>query len=200
MIEGSGKAAVSTKDAKLILSDIAWVPKSTVNLISLGALMSRGSDLRVDRTKYPHTFELASNGTTLLSGSIINNLFVINMTNKPQDSYYSNADFSTIHQTLGHASLSQIKKFLNIKLSDSQRNLFDCLSCDKAKITCASFNRQQGKAQSFFEKIHLDLIVPINPTSKGGFRYVLTLIDSHSGYLAGFPLRLKSNTADTLTS
>lgn len=113
-------------------------------------------------------------------------------------SYCSKTELSSIHQSLGHASLSQMGKFLNVKLNELKKILFDCLSCDKAKITQAPFKHHQEIALSCCEKIHLNLIGPINQTSKGGFQYVLTLINSHSGYLAGFPLRSKSNTADVL--
>lgn len=78
-IEGTGKAAIATKDAFMSLSDAVWVPDSTVNLISLGALMNKGASLSFNSSITPSTFRLKLNGKTLLSGVITNNLFIIDM-------------------------------------------------------------------------------------------------------------------------
>lgn len=194
IIEGSGIAALATKDANLLLSNATWVPESTMNLISLGALMGQGANLWVDRNRNPKTFRLTLDGTLLLSGSIINNLFVINMaTTNPKSSFYSDDELSIIHQSLGHSILSWMEKFLNTKLPKAQKASFKFLNCDKAKITWAPFNHQQKTAGSCFEKIHLDLIGPINPTSKAGFRYVLTLVNSHLGYLENWSIPSKKS-------
>lgn len=39
---------------------------------------------------------------------------------------------------------------------------------------------------------------PISPTAKGGYQYILNLINSYSGYISFFPLKAKSNTADLI--
>lgn len=78
-IEGSGEVLLATKDAFLTLSDAVWVPESTVNLISLGALMVKGASLQVNSSSSPSTFKLLKQGNLLLSGAITNNLFVIDM-------------------------------------------------------------------------------------------------------------------------
>ncbi|KNZ51182.1 hypothetical protein VP01_4057g1 [Puccinia sorghi] len=49
-----------------------------------------------------------------------------------------------------------------------------------------------------FEKIHLDLIGPIDPQSQEQRRFILTLVDNYMGYLAGFPLVKKDVTCDVL--
>lgn len=98
MIEGSGKVALATKDANLLLSDVAWVPESTVNLISPGALMTKGETLQVDTNQNPNTFKLDFRKAT-----------------------HSSAELTFIHHSLGHASLSRMEKFLNTKFNKSQK-------------------------------------------------------------------------------
>lgn len=191
-----------TKDSNIKLSNVAWVPKSSLNLISLGALTSRGAKLRVNCNVNPNTFQVSYDNSILLSGSILNNLFVINMKNRKMETtheaHYSNEELHTIHQTLGHASVERSKKYLNCTLPSSLKDNFECLSCDRSKITQKPFNHVQPIAQGCFEKIHLNLIGPMNTTSKGGFRYILNLVNSHLGYIACFPLKHKSDAAKTL--
>ncbi|KNZ48109.1 hypothetical protein VP01_58g2 [Puccinia sorghi] len=63
-----------------------------------------------------------------------------------------------------------------------------------AKITKKPFKGISATAEKPFEKIHLDLIGPIDPKSKEGHRYILTVVDNYSGYLDGFPLKAKDDT------
>lgn len=197
-IQGTGEALLATKDSFITLSEVVWVPESTVNLISLGALMIKGTLLDVDPGVSPSTFCLHKDGRTLLSGTISNNLFVIDMLSEDKAAYYSSADLMSIHCSLGHACLGRMEKFLKYTIPLANKDAFEFLSCDKAKITRKPFSLQQTTAWRCFDRIHLDLIGPINPTAKGGFKYILNLVDSHSGYLACFPLKAKSNSADTI--
>lgn len=197
-IEGTREAVLITKDANLTLLNVAWVPESTVNLISLGALMSHGADLQVERNASPCTFQLLLDGKIMLSGHIRNNLFLLDMQSFSHHAHYSDDELLSIHRSLGHASIGQMEKYPNSSIPTAQKNNFECISCDKAKISCKPFDHLQQKAHECFEKIHLNLIGPINPVSKGGFRYILNLINSHSGYISCFPLKNKIDTTETL--
>ncbi|KNZ45887.1 hypothetical protein VP01_771g3 [Puccinia sorghi] len=85
-----------------------------------------------------------------------------------------------------------------INSGQDELNQFECKSCVLAKITKQSFNNTSTTASKPFEKIHLDLIGPIDPSSINGHRYILTIVDNYSGYLAGFPLATKDETGGTL--
>lgn len=169
LIEGTGKVALATKDANLILSNATWVPESTINLISLGALMTQGACLSFDSKLQPSMFYLSSQGKFIISGQIINNLFIIDMSTEPKQAYYSSAELLQIHRSLGHASIDRMEQYLKVTIPASQKHKFECLSCDKSKITQKPFNSQQQAANRPFERIHIDLMGPINPMSKGGF-------------------------------
>ncbi|KNZ58694.1 uncharacterized protein VP01_1877g6 [Puccinia sorghi] len=60
--------------------------------------------------------------------------------------------------------------------------------CVLFKITKQSFNIKSHRASKVFEQIHLDLIGPIIPQSKIGSRFILTLVNNYSGYIARFPI------------
>ncbi|KNZ50020.1 hypothetical protein VP01_463g8 [Puccinia sorghi] len=49
-----------------------------------------------------------------------------------------------------------------------------------------------------FKQLHLDLIGLIKPESSLKHCYILTVVNNHSGYLAGFPPIRKDDTTDTL--
>ncbi|KNZ59905.1 hypothetical protein VP01_1645g3 [Puccinia sorghi] len=65
---------------------------------------------------------------------------------------------------------------------------FECRACVLAKITKQPFKAQSTLASKPFKSLHLDLIGPINPGSSSKNRFILTVMDNHSGYLASFPL------------
>jgi transposase InsO family protein len=67
-----------------------------------------------------------------------------------------------------------------------------------AKITKQPFKTISQTAKKPFERIHLDLIGPIKPESSLKHRFILTIVDNHSGYLAGFPLVHKDDTTNIL--
>lgn len=153
-IEGSGEVSLATKDAFITLSDAVWVPESTVNLISLGALMVKGASLQVNTSTNPSTFTLLKKDKVIMSGAIVNNLFVIDMTQDSSICYFSQADLSEIHRSLGHASIAKMEKFLNQPIPADLKNNFECLSCHKAKISAQPFKSLQGISSRCFEKIH----------------------------------------------
>lgn len=131
VVEGSGEVSLATKDTFLTLSDAVWVPESTVNLISLGALMVKGALLQVNSLSNPSTFKLLKHGNILLSGKIINNLFVIDMLQQSDTCHFLQADLSKIHRSLGHASIARMEKFLNRPIPVDLKTNFKCLSCHK---------------------------------------------------------------------
>lgn len=82
---------------------------------------------------------------------------------------YSSDKLPEIHKTLGHASLGQMEKYLNESISAKEKLNFECLDCNKSKITKSTFSQAQQPAKTSFDCIHVDLMGPLNPTAKGGF-------------------------------
>ncbi|KNZ53814.1 uncharacterized protein VP01_3129g2 [Puccinia sorghi] len=90
--------------------------------------------------------------------------------------------------------------FIPKTISVEERSAFECKSCVMVKITKQPFKGISQTASKPFEKIHLDLIGPIDPKSRERHRYILTVVDNFSGYLAGFPLVKKDDTCEALIS
>lgn len=91
-----------------------------------------------------------------------------------------------------------MEKHLGFSIKAETANLFKCLACKKCKINKAPFNKDQHSAARVFDCLHLDLMGPLNPTSKGGMRFALTIVDNLSGYLSAFPLPSKDAAAETI--
>ncbi|KNZ48091.1 hypothetical protein VP01_5919g1, partial [Puccinia sorghi] len=101
-----------------------------------------------------------------------------------------------LHKSLGHVSYHRIRQKLGIPL----KNITECKSCALGKITKASFKSKHQRARRAFEELHLDLIGPINPTSRDGDKYILTVVDSNTRYCSAIPINKKSDVFDTLST
>ena len=88
--------------------------------------------------------------------------------------------------------------FIPKTISLEDKSAFKCKSCVLAKITKQPFKGILATASKRFEKIHIDLIGPIDPQSRERHCYILTVVDNYSGYLAGFPLVKKDDTCNVL--
>lgn len=106
-----------------------------------------------------------------------------------EQSYLSSTDLrledvNQLHLKLGHAGIARMERYLKSAIPQDIKNAFSCDGCEKSKITRASFKDSSNKVGKVFERIHADLIGPISPSSKGGYRYSLTLVDNFSGYIS----------------
>jgi hypothetical protein len=92
---------------------------------------------------------------------------------------------ATLHNRMGHVNVRQLKQLPlsveGLKLQDCGENeKFECEACMRGKARQKPFPDEGSRAQRVLEKIHMDLMGPIDPPSKGGARYVLTMVDDFS--------------------
>ena len=68
-----------------------------------------------------------------------------------------------------------------------------CETCDLGKITKTPVLKQnENKASNFRERIFSDVVGPITPSSKDGFRYFVTFIDEYSSHACVKFMRYKN--------
>lgn len=185
-----GKTSIS-------LENCLFVPDIVINLISAGELNSKGCTL-IAKDSMLSVFK---GGKVALRGSVftINNPDSIgSLTNYSVNLSSHGESLKEIHEKFGHASIQRLNSLLPSSKSKCERDNFECKSCVLSKITKNPFNRQSKRAERPFDQIHLDLIGPIKPESKLKHRFILTVVNNHSGYLAGFPLVNKDDTTDVL--
>ncbi|PLW49958.1 hypothetical protein PCASD_01261 [Puccinia coronata f. sp. avenae] len=151
-------------------------------------------------------FTVTNGEVRLFGGRVNNNMYSVTNPDKVGRLVNYSANFSssavnslkTVHETYGHTSLQRIKPFIHKSISKAKQDNFECKSCILSKITKQPFKAESKPTSKVFEQIHLDLIGPITPESKIKSRFILTVVDNYSGYLAGFPLTKKDNTTDVL--
>ena len=104
-------------------------------------------------------------------------------------------DLRTWHNIMGHLNLEHLKqlessvKGMHIK----DKTNFDCSTCTLSKMTQFRNKSLNPKATKILEVVHTDIVGPITPASKDGFRYGLSFIDDYSGYIYVYLLKQKSD-------
>ncbi|KAI7965150.1 hypothetical protein MJO29_003248 [Puccinia striiformis f. sp. tritici] len=201
-IKGIGRVILQWGNSTISLEGCLFVPNIVVNLVSSGSVIEKGCQIVPNQKG----FEVSKNGRNLFRGTIENNLFTVANPDAVGGSVKQIAHFThdqdeslkTIHEKYGHASIQRINNLIPSSVSKAEKDSFKCKSCVLSKIIKQSFNAESQSASKVFERIHLDIIGPITPESKIKTRFILTLVDNYSGYLAGFPLTKKDDTTDVL--
>lgn len=97
----------------------------------------------------------------------------------------------------GNEPMKIIKKLKLIEGADWDDSDLFCESCTKGKQPRNPFQKIQ-ESKKLLERIHVDLIGPITPSSLGDNRYVLTIVDAFSGFVRVFPLKHKSDASEEI--
>ncbi|KNZ54267.1 hypothetical protein VP01_2994g3 [Puccinia sorghi] len=198
-IAGQGTVRLKWGKATITLSNCLYVPDIVINLVSAGALDAKGCTLSSNAGRFKVDYQ----NLKVFEGKINGNLYTID--NPSEVGSESMINLTTdgqllqqIHESFGHASVARLSKFIPDSITQKKRDCFECTACAVAKITKSPFKGISTLASKPFERIHLDLIGPISPQSKLQHRFILTVVDNFSGYLAGFPLTSKDQTTDVL--
>ncbi|KAH9443964.1 hypothetical protein Pst134EB_033136 [Puccinia striiformis f. sp. tritici] len=201
-IKGIGRVILQWGNSTVSLDECLYVPDIVINLVSSGSVIEKGCQIVANQKG----FEVSKNGRHLFGGKIENHLFTVANPDAVGGSIKHTAHFTQsgteslklIHEKYGHASIQRIDHLIPSSVSKAEKDAFECKSCILSKITKQPFKAESQSASKVFERIHLDIIGPITPESKIKTRFILTLVDNYSGYLAGFPLSKKDDTTDVL--
>ncbi|KNZ63834.1 hypothetical protein VP01_1095g1 [Puccinia sorghi] len=197
-IKGIGDVVLQWSGHCLKLTNCLFVPDIVINLISPGCLDEKGCSL----TAKGGRFRVKKATDVVVQGFINNGLYSvdepISVGNIDRVETVHVTTLQEIHESFGHASLGRLNQFIPSSFSQSEKSTFECKSCAVSKITKQPFKGISATATKSFDKIHLDLIGPLDPPSREGYKFILTVVDNYSGYLAGFPLKNKDGTSDVL--
>ncbi|KNZ54047.1 hypothetical protein VP01_3062g1, partial [Puccinia sorghi] len=196
---GMGEVTLRWNDRQIKLQNCLFVPDIVINLISPGCLDNKGCSVVAKNGR----FKVMMSSQLVLQGSINNSLYSVDEPSSVGNENFSHAtttikSLQEIHEQFGHASISRLESFIPSSISRQERSSFECKSCVLARITKKPFKVTSTSASKSFEKIHLDLIGPINPQSKENHRFILTVVNNYTGYLDGFPLVKKDDTCEVL--
>ncbi|KNZ45301.1 hypothetical protein VP01_827g3 [Puccinia sorghi] len=198
-IKGKGSVKLTWGGRTIQLENCLYVPEIVINLVSAGQLCLNGCSLYSTNNK----FKVEKSKKLVLEGKISNGLFSIQnsdsvgsekIVNLSENSEY----LQELQEKFGHTSIQRIEHLANRPILQTEKDNFECKACTLAKITKQPFKAVSQLASKPFERLHMDLIGPIKPESSLKHNYILTVVDNHSGYLAGFPLVHKSDTTDAI--
>lgn len=153
-------------------------------------------------------FSVRKDCQTVFQGKIENNLFTIAPPLKSPSPRHnenilllslanSKELLKKIHETYTCASLPRLTFALK-SIDKEAINSFKCKSSVASKITKEPFKVTASRASKVLQRLHMDLIGPIDPISWSGHKYILTIVDNFSGYLTGIPFKSKDKTAEVI--
>ncbi|POW01580.1 hypothetical protein PSTT_12373 [Puccinia striiformis] len=170
-IKGSGTIKLSNQFGDFSFSNVLFVPDLVVNLLSVRCLVLDGYNVSFEK----NMFTITKENQVSMRGEYRGNLPCLEFCNHHS---HLTAD-EELHKSLGHNPMS-------------------CEACAVSKITKGSFHTRHSQASKPFEELHLDLVGPISPTSRGGHRYFMTVVDSCTRFVAAIPLKRKSDATESI--
>ena len=199
----------------LKLTDVLYIPESSVRLISILALNQNGN----------YTTHFDSEGcwvtnksnTVIIRGALSPSKRLYVLTTKtpfvqhkriPEASmalYTKVPDIETWHRRLGHCNPQAIIDMAKGGVSQGMPIDLSCLppkcdSCALGKQSRSSVpKRREGvKADRRLGKVYVNLCGPMAVASRSGNLYSMNVIDDFSGYVWSIPLRSKSDASSAL--
>ena len=201
-VQGVGSAHEIVEDKngvarKVELKDALFIPNFNQDILSVYKTVKSGHTI----TFSPQGSSLITRNGTIFDIVIKDKLFYIkrapktsekHMVNKLTDGKHSLEEW---HSILGHCNKADAKKLASVingmKITDFSD--FECETCLLGKMT-QHFNRNPRKcATGCLDLVHCDLMGPINPSSREGFKYTMSFVDDHSGVIKIYLLKRKSD-------
>jgi histone deacetylase 1/2 len=105
------------------------------------------------------------------------------------------------HRRLGHLGYDALSKLISSKVITCNKCTTEplCYACQLGRHVRLPFSLSTSRASKPFDLIHCDLWTsPI--LSASGYKYYLVILDDCTHYTWTFPLRLKSETFETLSN
>ena len=204
-----GKLNVKNKQGKqVVLQNVLYVPGLSTNLLSIGKLQQRNLTTTFPGTtanQPNHAFVKNARGTRILSATLQNSLYHMDMTRQRSSNKEQAHPAETIellHQRLGHLPLRKIrrmkKQLLSQKISIKKENRTAtshdvCMGCATGKL-----HREDRRttrlhpAKEPLEVIHTDVSGPY-AKSKQGNRWLLIFVDEFSRLTTSYAMKKKSD-------
>ena len=180
----------------VVLTDVLYVPKLSVNLISVSELVRKGSEVRFD----VNSCTISNLCNRVLTAKDVGGVYKLDICNLRANLSVSKV---TWHQRLGHLSHNNVK-LLRDGLADDihfQNNLDEdevCEVCLKGKQARFPFitDPEKSLAERRLELVHTDLCGPMPVDSLGGKKYILTFLDDHTRKVFVYFLERKSEVSE----
>lgn len=185
---------------EILIEEVLYAPKLDANLVSVSKLLSRGFTVNFETNRCTISKDNRLVATAVLDKGLFRLLEAESVMLAGHKGHTENCKHQW-HRKLGHRDFNAIVKVQQQNLATGFK-IEDCSveerceCCLEAKLTRLPFpSAVEKKTTRILEIIHSDLCGPISPSSFGGSRYVMTLIDDYSCYSRIFLLKVKSEAA-----
>lgn len=180
---------------KLILNNVAFVPKLSVNLISVRALAT-SLDVPLKFTK--DSCFIQHPKATILLATISNSSYTLRIKNAKSTQFTKdNSAMACIHEwhrKLGHRNLAHIHKIKNtLKLKVEKCSCTsECIGCLKGKLHALPFPQISDKPMEPRDIVTTDVCGPFRTSSLGGANYFVTFTCANTDYTEVAAIKSKS--------
>lgn len=199
-IHGFGTLTIFVQDYhnnlkhKLILSNVAVVPKLSVNLISVRALASLGVSIKFTKD----SCYIQHPQACILLASLSNSSYILKISNTKKTEGKFNAAHACIHdwhRKMGHRNIAHINKVKNaLKLNVEKCNCPpQCIGCLKGKLHALPFPQLSEKPANPRDIITTDICGAFRTQSIGGSKYFVTFTCANSDYTEVAAIKSKSD-------
>lgn len=178
----------STKD--ITLSEVHYIPKLCVNLLSVSQMVKNGCTVIFDKTGVRICKYSEGEMEEIAQGEMVGNMFKLKI--KPHEfAGAANAigyeKTMLWHRRMAHMNFSTLKSLVNVKVKDDMQ----CVICAQGKQSRKPFNDIGTRANGLLELIHSDVCGPMSVQSHGHARYYVSFIDDYSRKCFIFLLKSK---------
>lgn len=178
---------VGNQRIEVSLYDVMYVPELSDNLFSAGVADERGLTYKAGQGRIDF---LDGNEIILTGVKQSSNLYKLGL--KVIESAKiakSERSLEEWHQVLGHPDIRQVQKMAKnnivegFKIVGRPSGYQGCGDCQLGKGHRSSHpDSNRPRATDILERIHVDLVGPIEPPSVSGYRYFMVMKDEYSSY------------------
>ena len=191
-----------SKDQKLVLQDVLYVPGNKMNLLSVSDTTAKGTTIEFN----PNAAYIFKGEELIAGAAMVNGLYMyytppvygtkMAMLAKPKETA------ELWHRRFGHMGYSTLERLVRENMAQGitltseevkQAASSVCDTCIHAKQTRMPFEAAEEKSTRPLDLVHMDLCGPMPETSLGGHRYVATFLDDYSRLSAVALLKRKSD-------
>ena len=198
IVKCKGDATVLMTDSKgtkhnVTLKNALCIPSFKQDIFSVQAATEQGVSVNF----HPDSADLTTGNGTVFNIEKKGKLYFINKVLANQATERSLEEW---HFTLGHCNKEDVLKLSNVVkgMTVSRKDIFSCDTCIKGKFTQFRNRSADPKAKNVLDLVHCDIMGPVDPMARDGFRYAINFVDDKSGYYFAYVIKNKSDASIAL--
>lgn len=179
---------VKNQQFNIRFRNVQYVPGISDNLISIGAADEAGWDVKFSNGKVA----MIDKGDVVIEGSRADvKLYKLDVKMPMKANLHrSIRTLEEWHKSLGHPNKQVVEEMAKsncvsgMKIGNNALGIEGCGDCQEGKGKRTSHpSSKRERATQILERVHMDLVGPVTPTSIGGARHFLLMKDEYSSFM-----------------